>query len=144
VFVSLFLVAGVFGFLGPRTDVATATAGGYTLSVTYPAITRPGLPVRWEFAVTHAGGFDGPVRIATSFDSLHLFDISNIEPDAREATGSAGDIVYAWDPPAGDTFRASMDGNTEPNAHEVPTVTTSVFVNGASVVSLQYRMVVVP
>jgi hypothetical protein len=141
---TLLLLIGALGFLGPRTDVATATAGGYTLSVTYPSITRPGLPVRWELTVTHAGGFDGPVRIATTFDALHLFDISNIEPDAQQATGSLGDVIYAFDPPAGDTFRATLDGNTEPNAHEVPDVTTSVLVDGNAAVSVRYRVVVVP
>src|SRR5437867_10085512 len=128
-FLCLILLAGALGFLGPRTAVATASGGGYTLSVTYPQVTRPGLPIRWEYTVTHAGGFSEPVRIATTFDAVHLFDISNIEPNARQATSTSDEVIYVFDPPAGDTFRVSFDANTEPNLHEVPAVTTSVLVN---------------
>jgi hypothetical protein len=129
---------------GSRTDQATAEASGYRLTVTYPSITRPGLPIRWEFQVDHVGGFDGPIRLATTFDYLHLFDISNIEPDAQQATATLRDVIYVFRPPAGDTFRASLDGNTEPNPHEVPPATTSVLVGGKAVVSVDYRVVVVP
>jgi hypothetical protein len=140
----LFLVLGAFEVFGALTRTAASSANGVSLSVTYPAITRPGLPIRWEFTVTRAGGFDGPVTLRTTFDYLHLLDISNLEPDARSATATGEDMAYTFDPPSGDTLRVAMDGNTEPGFHELPPVTTTVSIDGADAVSVTYRTIVVP
>lgn len=141
----LFLVLGALEVFGAWTRTVTSTANGVTLTVTYPAVTRPGLPIRWEFTVTRPGGFSGPISLRTSFDYTHLFDISNLEPDARSATATGSDVVYTFDPPsAGDTFRVTMDGNTEPGFHELPPVTTSVSIAGADAASVTYRTIVVP
>jgi hypothetical protein len=140
----VFLVLGAFEVFGSWTRTATASANGVTLSVDYPAVTRPGLPIRWEFTVVRAGGFDGPITLSTTFDYLHLFDISNVEPDATSATASGGYLSYTFDAPAGDTLRVAMDGNTEPGFHEVPPVTSIVSIGGSDVVWVNYRTVVVP
>jgi len=141
----VFLVLGALEVFGAWTRTATATgADGVTLSVTYPASTRPGLPIRWEFTVTRPGGFDGPITLRTTFDYIHLFDISNTEPDAQSATGSADYLSYTFEPPGGDTLRVAMDGNTEPGFHEVPPATTIVSIDGADAASVTYRTVVVP
>jgi hypothetical protein len=141
---AVFVLAGMVGLLGSRTDVASATASGVTLTVTYPSVTRPGLPIRWEFLVHRDGGFDGPIELRTTFDYLHLFDISNLEPEPSSSTGTAGEVIYTFDRPDGEDFRVSMDGNTEPGMHEVPPATTSVVMNGTTVVSVEYLTVVVP
>jgi hypothetical protein len=107
-------------------------------------VTRPGLPIRWEFEVTHEDGFDQPIRLATTFDYLHLFDISNLEPDAASSTGTDTEVIYVFDPPPGDGFRVSMDGNAEPGFHELPVATTTLIVDGRPVVSVTYATKVVP
>jgi hypothetical protein len=140
-----FLVLGALEVFGAWTRTVTATgADGVTLSVAYPAVTRPGLPIRWEYTVTRPGGFDGPITLRTTFDYIHLFDISNVEPDAQSATGSGDYMSYTFAPPSGDTLRVSMDGNTEPGFHELPPVTTIVSLDGADAASVTYRTVVVP
>ncbi len=141
---SLFVLAGLTGYLGPKTATVTVRKGGYTVSVRYPAVTRPGLPIRWEYTVTHAGGFDGPVSLAITFDYLHLFDLTNIEPQAAEATSTSSVVVYSFRPPAGDTLRVSMDATAETGFHEVPATTTDVAVNGRAVVSIEFDTRVVP
>jgi len=141
---ALFLLVALSSLLGPQTATSTSTGGGYTLTVTYPRITRPGLPVRWEFTVSHPGGFDQPIHLATSFDQLHLFDTSNVEPDAESATSTATDVIYTFAPPSGDTLRVSMDGNAEPDFQEFGPATTSVLVDGQPAVSVSYRTVVIP
>lgn len=140
----VFLALGAFEVFGAWTRTVTSTGNGVTLSVAYPAVTRPGLPIRWEFTVTRPGGFDGPITLRTTFDYLHLLDISNLEPDARSATASNDDLAYTFAPPDGDTLRVSMDGNTEPGFHELPPVTTIVSIDGADAASVTYRTVVVP
>lgn len=143
-FLCLVLLVALSSYLGAQTATATSSGGGYTLTVTYPRITRPGLPIRWEFTVTHSGGFDGPVRLATTFDAVHLFDVSNTEPEASSSTATPDQLIYAFDPPPGDSLRVSMDGNTEPGMNELGDVTTSVLVDGAPVASVTYHMVVIP
>lgn len=140
----VFLAIGASGYLGSRTSTVVADSNGYRLEVTYPAVTRPGLPVRWEIEVEHAGGFTSPVTIAFSFDYIHLFDISNAEPDASSATASDTEFRYVFDPPPGSTFRVSLDGNAEPGEHGPFTAVTSLLVDGAPIVSVGYRTVMVP
>ncbi len=140
----IFLLVGVSSILGAHTSVASASGEGYTLSVTYPALTRPGLPIRWEIQVQHPGGFSEPIRLATTFDYLHLFDISNLEPDANSATATGDQVIYIFDPPPGDTFRVSMDGNTEPDVHELPEAVTGLVVDDRTVVQVTYTTRVVP
>jgi hypothetical protein len=141
---ALFALVGASGFLGPKTAVATASRSGYTVVATYPAVTRPGLPVRWEYTIRHPGGFDGPITLAITFDYLHLFDLTNIEPEPASASSSGGDIAYRFDPPTGDELRVSMDAAAESGFHEVPNTTTRVIVNGSTVVRVDFSTKVVP
>ena len=143
-FLAAFVALGAVGLLGSKTSVVSASRGGYTLTVVYPSVTRPGLPVRWEFEVRHPGGFDGPISIATTFDYLHLFDVSNLEPDSTSSTASSDELIYWFDSPPGDVFRVAMDGNTEPGQHELPPVTSAVLVGNRPVVSVSYHTVLVP
>jgi hypothetical protein len=143
-FLVAFAILGASSLLGPRTSVVRAAAEGYTMVVTYPSVTRPGLPIRWEIEVVHPGGFDGKILLSTTFDYLHLFDISNLEPEPSGSTSSGDQIIYAFNPPPGDTFRVSMDGNTEPGVHELPQVVTSLVVDGRTVVQVTYATRVMP
>jgi hypothetical protein len=141
---TMFLLVGLSGWLGPKTATATAHGSGYTLVVTYPEVTRPGLPIRWEYSIRHPGGFDGPVSIVTTFAYLHLFDLTNIEPEPDSSASAGGRVVYRFARPVGDELRISMDATVESGFHEVPTTTTTVRVNGAEVVSVGFRTRVVP
>jgi hypothetical protein len=141
---ALFVIAGFVGAFGSKTETVSSTAGGVTLNVTYPAVTRPGLPIRWEFDVHQSGGFTGPIELRTTFDYLHLFDISNLEPEPASSTGSSSEVIYIFERPEGEDFRVSMDGNTEPGFHEFPQATTTFFSDGEPVVAVQYLTVVVP
>lgn len=135
---------GAFGLLGSRTSTVQAGRHGYGLSVSYPSVTRPGLPVRWEIEVHHVGGFSEPIRLATTFDYLHLFDISNTEPDAASSSATSDAVEYDFAAPSGDTFRVAMDGNAEPGEHGPFIATTRLIVSGEPVVGVSYRTVMVP
>ncbi len=75
---------------------------------------------------------------------MHLFDISNLEPDAASSTGTHTQVIYVFDPPPGDDFRVSMDGNAERGFHELPPATTTLLVGDQPVVSVTYSTKVVP
>jgi hypothetical protein len=53
-------------------------------------------------------------------------------------------VIYEFEPPGGDTFRVSMDGNTEPGFHELPEAATTLYVDGEPVVAVTYSTKVVP
>ena len=144
VLLAVFLALALAGVFGPKTSHVTAAAAGYRLSVTYPAVTRPGLPIRWEVLVTHPGGFGDKIRIATTFDYFHLFDVTGIEPDITSSTSDGRTIVFEFDPPPGDTFRAQFDAAVEPSVHELPRASTSLLVGGRAVVQVNYSTMVMP
>src|SRR3954466_4581844 len=70
----LLIGAAAFGFLGLRMSWATASGSGYDLRVQYPRIARPGISAPILYEVRHPGGFDGPIKIATSLEYLTIFD----------------------------------------------------------------------
>jgi hypothetical protein len=144
VFLAGFLMLGLTGVFGPRTSEVSATAAGYRLSVTYPAVTRPGLPIRWEVRITHPGGFGDSIRIATTFDYFHLFDVTGIEPDITSSTSDGRTIVFEFDQPSGDTFRAQFDAAVEPGVHELPSASTSLLIGNRTVVRVSYSTRVMP
>jgi hypothetical protein len=144
ILLAVFLGLGLAGVFGPRTSTASATSNGYRLDVTFPSITRPGLPIRWEVLVRHRGGFGDKVRIAITFDYFHLFDVTGIEPDITSSTSDGTNIVYEFDPPPGDTFRVQFDAAVEPGVHELPRATTSVLADGRTVVQVSYSTKVMP
>jgi len=140
----VFVVLGMLGVFGSKTGGVTATGGGYTLSVIYPRVTRPGLPVRWIYTVRHPGGFGDSIRIATTFEYLNLFDLTNIQPDASSQTATGTTIVWSFDPPVGNEFSVTYDAATEVGLHELPPATAGVVVNGRPVVQVRFKTVVVP
>jgi hypothetical protein len=140
----LFVGLGMAGLFGSRTDTASASGGGYTLTVVYPRVTRPGLPDRWIYTVRHPGGFDGPIVISTTMVYLNLFDLTGIQPDASSQTSNGTDLVWTFDPPGGEVFSVEFDAATETSTHEVPPAIAAVVVDGRPVVQVQFRTVVIP
>ena len=144
VLLAAFLALGLAGLFGPKTSRVTAHSNGYELTVTYPSISRPGLPVRWEVLLKHPGGFQEKVRIAITFDYFHLFDVTGIEPESTSSSSDGKTIVFEFDPPSGDTFRMQFDASVEPGVHELPRATTSALVGGRPAVQVSFATRVVP
>jgi hypothetical protein len=141
---TLFVLLGLLGVFGSKTSGLTATGGGYQLSVVYPSVTRPGLPVRWIYTVRHPGGFDGKIEIATTFEYLNLFDLTNIQPDASSETATSSQIVWSFDPPEADVFIVEFDAATESGIHQLPAATAAVLRDGRPIVQVRFKTVVMP
>jgi hypothetical protein len=141
---SLFLLAGVTGVLGIRTGEVSASGGGFDLTVTYAAVSRPGLATPWEIEVHRAGGFDGPITIATSELYLGLFDANGLNPDPAAATTTADMIIWEFEPPPGDTLLIAFDARIEPAAQWGASGTTSILVDGQPLVTVTYRTQLMP
>ncbi|HEV8572145.1 MAG TPA: hypothetical protein VGR49_03720 [Actinomycetota bacterium] len=141
--VGVLVLAGA-NLLGVRFGVVTSSGGGYRLSVAYAKVSRPGLSTPWSIEVQRSGGFDGPIRIATSRRYLTLFDYNAAHPEPSATTGTPDVVIWEFDPPPGDTLRVSFDGRLEPTEHLSQLGETSVLVDDVPVVTVAYTTRVVP
>lgn len=142
---TLFVLAGAVGTFGTRTAEASATAGGYHVTVLHPAISRPGHAVRFAVTVTRPGGFEGPIRMRFSSDYFDMFDENSFGPAAVSETTTGAYTIYAFAPPPGDTFVVSSDTRVEPARQRGEKGEVSVLDDsGAPVVTVRYRTRVFP
>jgi len=136
---------GLATLLGARSATTASAAAGYTMSVTYPAVTRPGLAVPLRIEVERAGGFPGPVTLAISRGIFERFDFQNFYPNPSAETGSAGYVYYEFDPPPGDRLRVSLDGRTSPDQNgSVGNHRVALVIDGQPITEVRFRMVVMP
>lgn len=142
---AIFVVLGALGAFGVRTGTAASSGGGYELEVRYPKVARPGLAVPWSVVVRRAGGFDGPIVMASTARYFDLFDENSLNPDPDMSTSDGARIIWEFSPPeAGDTFEVSLDTRTGPNVQWGSVGETAVLVDGEPVVSVRYRTRVMP
>jgi hypothetical protein len=143
--VFLFLVAGALGALGVRTSSTTATAEGYELEVRYGAVSRPGLATPWSVTVTHEGGFDGPVKLATTAKYFDLFDENGLDPEPSTSTTSGDLLVWEFEPPEGNVLEVSFDARIEP-AVQLKSMKAKTFliIDEERVAQVAYRTLVLP
>jgi hypothetical protein len=141
----LFVLAGAAGAFGTRTTTTTAEAAGYTVTVTYPAVSRPGHAVRYEVEVRHPGGFDGPIRMRLSNAYFDMFDENSFAPDPDSATATGAYDLYEFSPPPGDTFVVSSDTRVEPARQRGEQGEVSVLDDtGRPLVTARYRTRIFP
>jgi hypothetical protein len=141
----LFVLAGALGTFGTRTGTHTATAAGYTVTVTHPAVSRPGHAIRYEVEVKRPGGFDGPIRMRFSSAYFDLFDENSFGPAADSETTTGAYDIYEFAPPPGDTFTVSSDTRIEPARQRGERGEVSVLDDaGRPVVTVRYRTRIFP
>ena len=140
------LVFALVGLLGVRTTTISAAGGGYRLQLHYAKVVRPGLAVPWELRVTSAGGFDGPVTLATKSSYLDIYDENSLDPEPVHATQDGDRVIWQFEPPAGDTLIVSFDWRVEPGVQlKWPRGETSVLdEDGRPVATIRYRTWVTP
>lgn len=116
VLLALFVLAGAVGLLGTRTTTASATGGGYALTVTHPSVSRSGHAVKVEVEVRKQGGFDTsePVRLRMRSAYFDLFDENGFTPQPDAETSDAEWTYDDFVPPRGDVFTVSVDTRIEP------------------------------
>lgn len=115
VLLSLLVVAGVSGWLGTRTATASATGGGYELTVRYPQVSRPGHAVRLQVQVRRDGGFDGqPVQLRYRTEYLEMLDENAFTPQPNAETAGPGYTEDEFLPPRGEVFVMTVDTRIEP------------------------------
>jgi hypothetical protein len=142
-----FLLAGLLGVFGVRSRTVTASADGYTLTVTYASAARPGLAAPWTVEVTKEGGFDKKtVKVSTTGSYFAMFDENSLDPDPSASTTEGEDIVWEFDAPEGDTLTIDFDARIGPSVQSLwpPEAVTAVLEGQRRVVEVRYRTRVWP
>jgi hypothetical protein len=142
--VFLLVVAGLCGFLGVRDATASASGGGYGLSLHYPRIARAGLDVPWEATVTHEGGFSGPIVLEVTGDYFEIFESQGVSPEPSKETQDGTWWRLTFDPPAGDTFVLTFDIYVQPASQIGRGGTLRVLDGGVPAASLDFHTFLLP
>ncbi|MFL6136988.1 MAG: hypothetical protein ACJ74O_04225 [Frankiaceae bacterium] len=142
--VALAVAAGAVGLLGPRTATASASGGGYDLTVHYPWMARAGLDVPWSATVHHAGGFSKPITIGISASYFDIFETQGMHPQPSQETATPTTVYLQFDPPPGDTFKVSYDAYIQPASQIGRHATVSVSVQRTELVHVRYATWLVP
>ena len=141
---AVILLLGALNLFGVRTAQVSARGDGYTLTVTYARMTRPGLATPWSVEVVHPGGFSAPVTIATTADYIALFDQNAISPEPAGSTYRDGLVLWEFEPPPGDTLRVDLDARLEPAVQWGRDAETVLLTEGERVASVRYSTGVMP
>ncbi|HEX9885807.1 MAG TPA: hypothetical protein VGA70_04935 [Longimicrobiales bacterium] len=139
-----FLGLGALNVFGVRSAQVSVTGGGYELTVTYAAMSRPGLATPWSVEVRRAGGFDGPVTVATTAAYFELFDENGLDPDPSAATTDGERTIWEFEPPPGEVLEISFDARISPAVQRGGSAETAVLVGGRPVVAVSYTTGVMP
>ena len=145
--IAAFIGSGALGLFGVSTSTATASGGGYELSVDYASRTRSGLASPLKIEIRRPGGFPGDtVELATTSSYLDIFDQNSIEPEPTESTDDGERVFWTFQvPPEGETLSVTLDVRIEPGVQlTTARATTSVLEEGADAVSVEYRTLVLP
>ena len=109
-----FVLAGALGAFGTRTRTTERSAAGYTVAVTYPAVSRPGHAVRFEVLVTGDQPLQEPVRVRMRSDYFDLFDENGFEPSPDTETTDGEWTYLEFTPSEGNVLRIKVDTRIEP------------------------------
>jgi hypothetical protein len=140
----VFLALGLTGQLGVQSRSTTVEGGGYTLTVTYAQVSRPGLATPWSFEIHRPGGFEGPITVSTKTSYLDMFDANGFDPEPSNSTATPEVVIWEFEPPDGDTLAVSFDARIEPAAQWGRPGETSVLEDGKPVVTAKYKTWVMP
>lgn len=138
------VVAGAAGLFGVRSSEATASAGGWTVSVTYASVARAGLDVPWKVDVRREGGFTGPITLAVTADYFDIYEEQGLDPAPSGETADGERLLWTFDPPPGDELSIDFDAYIQPSSQLGASGAVTVLDGGNEVVTVPFRTWLVP
>lgn len=138
------VVAGAAGLFGVRSSEATASADGWTVSVTYASVARAGLDVPWQVVVRREGGFTGPVVVAVTADYFDIYEEQGLDPAPATETADGERLYWTFEPPPGDELTVDFDAYIQPASQLGASGEVAVLEGGAEVVTVPFRTWLVP
>lgn len=134
-----------FGIYGPSERTLRTPFDDYDLSMTYGSVVRSGQAVTMEITLTHATGFDGPVRLAFEQEVFDRLDFQNWYPNPSAEIGEGSHVVYEFDRPQGNTLGISLDARVAPTQWgSWDTHAVWVEIDGQQILRTDYTVWVMP
>ncbi|MBI9115928.1 hypothetical protein [Sanguibacter suaedae] len=135
---------GLFGVLGVRSTTASASGGGYELSVEHASLARTGLDVPWSVRVDRPDGFDEDITLAVTSEYFEMYETQGLDPAPAEETADGTWRYWTFSPPPGTTFTVDFDAYVQPAAQTGRSGTVAVLVDGEQVVSVDFATRLLP
>jgi hypothetical protein len=147
-FMALAGIVGATGFLGVKARTLRSSAFGYTMTLTYPQIARPGLDIPWRLTLHHPGGFDQKqmITVAVSNRYWDIFEFQGLHPSPSDETADSDFVYLTFEPPpaGSDSFSVSLDTYVQPASQIGRHAVTSVIIGGQHVTQVSYTTWLVP
>ena len=140
----LIVAAGLSGFLGYRSGRVSASGGGYELSLSFPLVGRPGVPIQWILHVHRDAGLPEHLDVGTSVGYFDVLDMNDVEPQPSSSTQVGDRVVWTFDTTGGPDLTILVDAFVATNAHVGASAVTSVLQDGRPVASVAYTTRVAP
>jgi hypothetical protein len=141
---ALVVLADLLGLLGVHTSTATASRGGYTMSLRYPGVARAGLDIEWQVTVHHPGGFGKEITLGVTGDYFDIFETQGFHPEPSAETRDGHTLYLTFDAPPGDTFVVYYDAYIQPASQQGKSARVAVIDHGQPVDWIDYRTRLVP
>lgn len=147
---TLIVIAAATGMLGVHSRHVSATADGYTLTVTYAGVARPGLDVPLRIELMAAEPFaDGPLNdeivLAITGSYFDIFETQGFHPEPSATTGDGTTLSLTFDPPpAGSTFAVDYDAYIQPASQRGASAVISLLIDDQPVVSTSFSTFLFP
>ncbi len=141
----LFLLLGLSEQLGVRSATASSSADGYRLTVTYAAMTRPGLDTPFDIEVTSKKNLPDEIAIAVEHGYLDLFDENGgLNPEPTDSGADGRSVYWTFTTRGTRSFRASLDTILATGREWGSSGTVALLVGGRTVTSVHIRTWVAP
>jgi hypothetical protein len=140
----LIVAGGLSGFFGYRTGHREGSGGGYELSLSYPEVGRPGVPIQWILHVHRDAGLPPHLDVATSVGYFDILDLNDVEPQPASSTEHGDLVVWTFDTTGGSDLTIAVDAFVANNAHVGNSAVTSILEDGRAVASVSYTTRVAP
>jgi hypothetical protein len=145
---ALAVLVGATGFLGVKARTLRSSAFGYTMTLTYPQIARPGLDIPWRLTLHHAGGFDQKQNITVAVSNRYwdIFEFQGLHPEPSDETADSDFVYLTFEPPppGSDAFSVSLDTYVQPASQIGRHAVTAVIIGGQRVTQVSYTTWLVP
>ena len=143
---TLIVVLGAAGMFGVRSGTTSAHSNGYTVSVTYPHISRAGLDSPFRVRVhADSGTFPDYVTIGISEPWFRIFETQGFfpEPDSETNDGKFVYFTYAK-PGSGHDLLFEYDAYIQPAQQIGKSATVIVQIAGREVARTSFTTWLVP
>lgn len=140
------VVAAAVGLLGVHSTTASATANGYTLTVTYARIARAGWDVPLRIEVVGAEPLAGKqITVGIDREYLSLFETQGVWPDPADESGDLDTVQWEFDgPDDGNDLTVDYDAYIQPSAQIGADATIGLQVDDVDIVSVPISTLLFP